>query len=808
MDYKAEQYVGNPHDLFDIPAAEQEITVGPNEQTVLSSSLVTQSPIVTSVAPVTSIVIDSSANLAPQNTQTTPHPPRVIMLQRPGQTPGVSLASPPQRPAIKMDYKAEQYVGNPHDLFDIPAAEQEITLCELGTTEYTDNSIPTTRNHASASRSNSWDVTCLTLQRPAISTVKIITVPGQGVGRSMKVISSTGSPIVTGALSGAPSVPRLLTIRTPAQLASSGTILGGIPSASTVRPGTLILSSAAGATPITHGVVSSGAHQPSEDIENTMVTSGDGIHAPQSGIVATQGGYYDLSTGLPASGPLSTYFQPPSPPGHDSGDEQEQMSTGFKTNGLRRYARCVCNKVKEKGVTSYIEVADELVHEYAAEHPMIPSEQLHYIQKNIRRRVYDALNVLMALNVLQKEKKEIRWVGLPINMIEECRRLEEEREKSQVALRNKTVEIQELILQLIAFKNLVMRNRINDRYRRSQTASESQASTGDNRMADFNIQNLGRGGGSQSGPRTEKIPLPFLVISTHRKTVIDCNISTDKLEYLFNFDQAFEIRDEVDTLKRMGLMLRLGSIHCTQEEYNQCLELVPPSLRFYVEAIYERRQAIVPDFEALHQQRRLFVEARLAAAAANSSSGQHDEHDDEMGHEGTVGGLRNTQPSPVEHGSRYSSLFDSGVGCSTSDSTLRRLYLSGSVDDTDDSHLVSGAVPPTGFVPGDTQHYARAAASRGYVVPGGPGGLLRHRQVPGSHVERVMHSSGTGTGSTVGSLVCSISNNTREDIAATTTLGSATAEHVLSHDDELVDDELMGDPGEEDDDDDEDMEDV
>ncbi|OON20669.1 transcription factor E2F/dimerization partner, partial [Opisthorchis viverrini] len=205
--------------------------------------------------------------------------------------------------------------------------------------------------------------------------------------------------------------------------------------------------------------------------------------------------------------------QPPSPPGHDSGNEQEQMSTGFKTNGLRRYARCVCNKVKEKGVTSYIEVADELVHEYAAEHPMIPSEQLHYIQKNIRRRVYDALNVLMALD---------------------------------------------------------------------------------------------------------------------RKTVIDCNIPTDKLKYLFNFDQAFEIRDEVDTLKRTGLMLRLGSIHCTQEEYNQCLELVPPSLWFYVEAIYERRQAIAPDFEALHQQRRLFVEVRLAAAEANSSSGQHAEHDDEM----------------------------------------------------------------------------------------------------------------------------------------------------------------------------------
>lgn len=36
-------------------------------------------------------------------------------------------------------------------------------------------------------------------------------------------------------------------------------------------------------------------------------------------------------------------------------------------------------------------------------------------QKNIRRRVYDALNVLMAMNIISKDKKEIRWIGLPTN---------------------------------------------------------------------------------------------------------------------------------------------------------------------------------------------------------------------------------------------------------------------------------------------------------------------------------------------------------------------------------------------------------
>lgn len=32
-------------------------------------------------------------------------------------------------------------------------------------------------------------------------------------------------------------------------------------------------------------------------------------------------------------------------------------------------------------------------------------------EKNIRRRVYDAFNVLMAIDAIVKDKKEIRWVG-------------------------------------------------------------------------------------------------------------------------------------------------------------------------------------------------------------------------------------------------------------------------------------------------------------------------------------------------------------------------------------------------------------
>lgn len=50
--------------------------------------------------------------------------------------------------------------------------------------------------------------------------------------------------------------------------------------------------------------------------------------------------------------------------------------------------------------------------------------QQQYDEKNIRRRVYDALNVLMAMEIISKDKKEIQWRGLPktsMNDIEELK---------------------------------------------------------------------------------------------------------------------------------------------------------------------------------------------------------------------------------------------------------------------------------------------------------------------------------------------------------------------------------------------------
>ncbi|XP_033759813.1 transcription factor Dp-1-like isoform X2 [Pecten maximus] len=219
--------------------------------------------------------------------------------------------------------------------------------------------------------------------------------------------------------------------------------------------------------------------------------------------------------------------------------------------GLRHFSMKVCEKVQRKGVTSYNEVADELVQEFSDPRNLTSPSDQAYDQKNIRRRVYDALNVLMAMNIISKEKKEIRWIGLPTNSAQECQNLELDKQKRMDRIKHKTQQLQELILQQIAFKNLVHRNRERER--------------------------------SNGGPAANSaIQLPFIIVNTSKKTVIDCSISNDKYEYLFNFDNTFEIHDDIEVLKRMGMAMGLEKGQIAQSDLSRAVKMVPKSLEPYV----------------------------------------------------------------------------------------------------------------------------------------------------------------------------------------------------------------------------------
>nr|XP_018900746.1 PREDICTED: transcription factor Dp-1 isoform X1 [Bemisia tabaci] len=219
--------------------------------------------------------------------------------------------------------------------------------------------------------------------------------------------------------------------------------------------------------------------------------------------------------------------------------------------GLRHFSMKVCEKVRKKGTTSYNEVADELVNEFATSALMNASAEQQYDQKNIRRRVYDALNVLMAMNIISKEKKEIRWLGLPTNSIQECINLVQEKQERCDRIKHKIQQLKDLILQQISFKKLVERN------------SEAERLYG------------------VPAPNSA-IQLPFIIINTSKKTVIDCSISNDKTEYLFVFDDKFEIHDDIEVLKRMGLVMGLDKGECSIDDLQKAKSMVPKSLEKYV----------------------------------------------------------------------------------------------------------------------------------------------------------------------------------------------------------------------------------
>ncbi|KAI8973268.1 E2F/DP family winged-helix DNA-binding domain-containing protein [Mycotypha africana] len=105
------------------------------------------------------------------------------------------------------------------------------------------------------------------------------------------------------------------------------------------------------------------------------------------------------------------------------------------TKGLRHFSKQVYDKVAEKGITTYNEVIKflmilaflffhmkiqlnisilQVANELALEiQKSANNEDRLHDQKNIRRRVYDALNVLMAMNIIAKDKKVIKWLGIP-----------------------------------------------------------------------------------------------------------------------------------------------------------------------------------------------------------------------------------------------------------------------------------------------------------------------------------------------------------------------------------------------------------
>ncbi|KAF9119663.1 transcription factor Dp, member 3, partial [Mortierella sp. 14UC] len=97
----------------------------------------------------------------------------------------------------------------------------------------------------------------------------------------------------------------------------------------------------------------------------------------------------------------------------DNHGQEGAGSQSLHGKGLGYYAPLVCDHVEARGVTTYNDVVNDLAG-IPAGTPQAegPNSQEPAGQGNIRRRVYDALNILQALDIISMDKKDICWIGL------------------------------------------------------------------------------------------------------------------------------------------------------------------------------------------------------------------------------------------------------------------------------------------------------------------------------------------------------------------------------------------------------------
>ena len=89
------------------------------------------------------------------------------------------------------------------------------------------------------------------------------------------------------------------------------------------------------------------------------------------------------------------------------------------------------------------------------------------------------------------------------------------------------------------------------------------------------------GGSSSDGARalSQRIPMPFLLVSTRRPSAIDCALSDDRTRAMLTFEDAFRIHDDTQVMRRLGLHLLPAADRRSLSQLSQLLGRVEPRLR-------------------------------------------------------------------------------------------------------------------------------------------------------------------------------------------------------------------------------------
>lgn len=195
-----------------------------------------------------------------------------------------------------------------------------------------------------------------------------------------------------------------------------------------------------------------------------------------------------------------------------------------KRRGLKAFSAMILSLLHREHVMEYSRVAEVIV-------SLANNEDAD--DKNIRRRIYDALNVMCAVGLVRKKKKTIylnstrELCGCKAGQREglACIRADGGSERSSMEaiqkLRSRIAEKKHTLEETSQRKELLMK--LIERNRKSAAGSEDK----------------------------EKLHFPFLIISTGKKSKIDCETNEKRSYFKFRFKEEYKIYEDVHILGKL-----------------------------------------------------------------------------------------------------------------------------------------------------------------------------------------------------------------------------------------------------------------
>ena len=252
-------------------------------------------------------------------------------------------------------------------------------------------------------------------------------------------------------------------------------------------------------------------------------------------------------------------------------------------NGLKQYAKKICKLLEEKGTAPQDELANILAEEvlanwrreaeFKAEMRMMeeeddtlseleedgscPQKKLKTMQtnaekkklepekKSIYRRVYDAINVLEALGIVEKGSKGVTWRGKlvrpigvhQVSKLERYQAMCRRHDEGVKSVCEKRQHLQGKLEDIITNHNLYRLNNMKQQ-KAHKLYVPLKEKTNEIRSYGMNEE--------------DRVPLPFIVAGASNRAIIKCNISKECTDVMFESSLPFEVVKDRDILMRMS----------------------------------------------------------------------------------------------------------------------------------------------------------------------------------------------------------------------------------------------------------------